>query len=95
MRAADIAVQPCHTLETLPNDEHLQAVGLIKTEEHPSEGKVAAIRSTVRFNDAYPPLREAAQPKGWETRAVLREAGYSEEEVKELMSAGAAVSTRP
>lgn len=93
MRAADIAVQPCHTLESLPNDEHLKAVGLIKTEQHPTEGTVAAIRTTIRFDDAYPPLRSPSQPKGWETRSVLLDAGYSPEEVTALLSEGAAIES--
>ncbi len=93
MRAADIAVQPCHTLESLPNDEHLRAVGLIKTEQHPTEGTVAAIRTTIRFDDGYPPLRSPSQPKGWETRSVLLDAGYSPEEVSALLNEGAAIES--
>lgn len=93
MRSVDIAVQPCNTLESLPEDEHLQAVGLVSTEQHPTEGKVAAIRSTIRFDDAYPPLRSPSQPKGWETRSVLLDAGYSPEEVATLIDEGAAVAS--
>lgn len=93
MRSVDIAVQPCNTLESLPEDEHLQAVGLVSTEQHPTEGKVAAIRTTIRFDDSYPPLRSPSQPKGWETRSVLLDAGYSPEEVATLIDAGAAVTT--
>lgn len=90
MRSVDIAVQPCNTLESLPEDEHLQAVGLVSSEQHPTEGKVAAIRSTIRFDDTYPPLRGPSQPKGWETRSVLIDAGYSPEEVATLIDEGAA-----
>jgi crotonobetainyl-CoA:carnitine CoA-transferase CaiB-like acyl-CoA transferase len=90
LRSADIAVQPCHTLETLPKDEHLQAVGLIRNENHPTEGKVAAIRSTIRFDDTYSPLGSTSQPRGWETRAVLQEAGYTEADIDALIHEGAA-----
>jgi crotonobetainyl-CoA:carnitine CoA-transferase CaiB-like acyl-CoA transferase len=91
-RAVDIAVQPCHTLETLPKDEHLQAVGLISSETHPVEGKVTAIRSTIRFDGAYSPLGNTSQPRGWDTLALLREAGYLDEEVERLLAEGAAVA---
>ena len=94
MRLVDIAVQPCNTLESLPEDEHLQAVGLVSSEQHPTEGKVAAIRSTIRFDDTYPPLRGPSQPKGWETRSVLLDAGYSPEEVATLIGEGAALDSR-
>lgn len=94
MRSVDIAVQPCNTLESLPGDEHLQAVGLVSHEQHPTEGKVKAIRSTIRFDDTYPPLRSPSQPKGWETHSVLLDAGYSPEEVDVLIRDGAAISPR-
>ena len=95
MRSVDIAVQPCNTLESLPEDEHLKAVGLVSTEQHPTEGSVAAIRSTIRFDDAYPSLRSPSQPKGWETCSVLLDAGYSPEEVATLIDEGAAVASMP
>jgi crotonobetainyl-CoA:carnitine CoA-transferase CaiB-like acyl-CoA transferase len=38
LRNADLAVQPCHTLESLPRDTHLEAVGLIGFEDHPRRG---------------------------------------------------------
>ena len=95
LRAADIAVQPCHTLESLQRDPHLQAVGLIRFEEHPTEGKSAAIRSTIRFDQAYPSLRTPSQPHGWDTREVLREIGYADDEVEELLSVRAAIATTP
>jgi crotonobetainyl-CoA:carnitine CoA-transferase CaiB-like acyl-CoA transferase len=91
-RSADIAAMPCHTLESLPRDPHLAAVGLIRFEEHPTEGQSAAIRSTLRFDGTYPPLRAPSQPRGWETREVLQEAGCSAGQIEALIAAGAAVA---
>lgn len=90
---ADIAAQPCHTLETLPHDKHLSAVGLIQHEQHPTEGTTAAIRSSIRVNDSYLQLRESSQPKGWETKQLLKEMGYKDDEVDVLLASGSAVST--
>jgi crotonobetainyl-CoA:carnitine CoA-transferase CaiB-like acyl-CoA transferase len=95
LRAVDIAVQPCHTLETLQHDPHLEAVGLICFEEHPTEGKAAAIRSTIRFDETYSPRRTPSQPRGADTRKILEEIGYSMEEIEKLLSAGAAFATAP
>jgi crotonobetainyl-CoA:carnitine CoA-transferase CaiB-like acyl-CoA transferase len=95
LRAADIAAQPCHTLASLQHDPHLEAVKLISFEEHPTEGRTAAIRSTIRFDEAYPPLRTPSQPHGWDTRTLLQEVGYTGSEVQELVSSGAAIASPP
>jgi crotonobetainyl-CoA:carnitine CoA-transferase CaiB-like acyl-CoA transferase len=89
--AADIAAKPCHTLDTLPHDPHLTSVGLIAFEQHPTEGRCAALRSSIRFDDAYPPRGAPAQPRGWETEKVLREIGYSNADVEALVASGAAI----
>jgi crotonobetainyl-CoA:carnitine CoA-transferase CaiB-like acyl-CoA transferase len=90
---ADIASQPCHSLESLTQDKHLTAVGLIQQEQHPTEGKTAAIRASIRVNDAYLDLRDCAQPKGWETKQLLDELGYSADEVNALLASGSAVAS--
>ncbi len=92
-RAADIAAMPCHTLETLQADPHLEAVGLIRWEQHPTEGKAAAIRPTIRVDGTYPPDRNSSQPRGYETRAILEELGFAPNDTDALIAAGAAQST--
>jgi len=93
LQAADIAAQACHTLQTLPNDKHLKAVGLIQYEDHPTEGKTAVIRSSIKVDSAFLDLRETSQPKGWETQKLLEEMGYSADEVTALLAKGSAVAT--
>jgi crotonobetainyl-CoA:carnitine CoA-transferase CaiB-like acyl-CoA transferase len=90
-RAADIAAMPCHTLSTLRDDPHLAEVGLISSEEHPTEGKISVIRSTIRDQDGYPSPGGYAQPKGWETRQILEEIGLDSQEIDLMVSSGAAV----
>lgn len=90
LQAADIAAQPCHTLETLQHDPHLEAVGLIGFEQHPTEGWTAALRSSVSFEGAYPARRAPAQPRGADTRELLHEIGYGAEAVDAMIAAGAA-----
>jgi crotonobetainyl-CoA:carnitine CoA-transferase CaiB-like acyl-CoA transferase len=91
-QGADIAAMPCNTLETLQSDPHLEAVGLVTSEQHPVEGTASAIRSTIRFDDEYPPLRDPAQPRGAQTRAVLDELGFSPAEIDQLLGRGAAIA---
>jgi len=89
---ADIAVKPCHTLETLPRDPHLMAVGLLQDDTHPTEGKITAIRPTIRFDDEYCSPGSYAQPRGWETRSVLADLDYDTAEIDALIEAGAVIS---
>lgn len=91
LQRADIAVKPCHTLDTLPGDPHLQHVGLLQADEHPTEGKTVAIRSTISFDSVYPPLPSFAQPRGWDTRAILVDMGYTSCEIENLLAEGTAV----
>jgi len=93
LRAADIAVQACHTLESLQQDAHVKAVGLISHEDHPTEGRTAAIRSSISFDEAYPSLRSPSQPRGWETEAILGELGFDRAAVAAMVASRAAFTT--
>ena len=80
-KAADLPAMPCHTLETLPNDPHLKAVGLLGFENHPTEGRTTVIRSTIKVDGNYPSARSTAVPNGWDTNDLLQELGYSLSEI--------------
>lgn len=90
---ADIAVQPCHSLDTLQHDKHLKAVGLITQESHPTEGKTAAIRSSIRVNDEYLDKRSSSQPKGWDSKLILSELGFVEEKIDSMLASGSVISS--
>jgi crotonobetainyl-CoA:carnitine CoA-transferase CaiB-like acyl-CoA transferase len=81
-RTADLPAMPCHTLETLPQDAHLKAVGLLDFENHPTEGKTAVIRSTIQVDGQYPSARSSAVPCGWDSMGILEELGYTTTEVE-------------
>jgi crotonobetainyl-CoA:carnitine CoA-transferase CaiB-like acyl-CoA transferase len=92
--AADIASKPCHTLETLRKDPHLNAVKLFVGDSHPTEGKTVAIRSPIRVDEGVMAMPDFAQPKGWETRQVLADLAYDQIQIEQLISNGAAIVTR-
>jgi len=89
---ADIAAQPCHTLDTLQHDKHLKAVGLISPESHPTEGRVAALRASIKVNDAYLDKRSTSQPKGWDSEPILTEMGFTPEQIEAMLTSGSVVS---
>jgi crotonobetainyl-CoA:carnitine CoA-transferase CaiB-like acyl-CoA transferase len=88
-RSIDLPAMPCHTLDSLMHDPHLQAVKLVGQEVHPTEGPVAVIRSTIQFDGVFPPSRSCAAPKGWDTREILNELGYTKEETEQMVDSNA------
>ena len=90
LQAHDIPCMPCHTLESLLADPHLSAVGLLESGQHPTQGEIREIRSTVRMSGFEPSTRLPAPHIGEHTAAVLAELGYSPGEVAGLLDCGAA-----
>ena len=88
--AEDVPAMPCHTLETLTLDPHLQAVGLIEPGLHPTEGAVRMIRPTVLHDGQTAPAGRPASPIGHDTRAVLAEAGFTPGQIDGLIASRAA-----
>jgi crotonobetainyl-CoA:carnitine CoA-transferase CaiB-like acyl-CoA transferase len=81
-RKVDLPAMPCHTLDTLTNDPHLKAVELINFENHPTEGKTAVIRSTIQVDGQYPSARSSAAPCGWDSKEILTDLGFNENEIE-------------
>ncbi|MDB5430845.1 MAG: caiB [Caulobacter sp.] len=92
--AVDVPAMPCHTLESLQEDPHLTAAGLIVREAHPTEGAVRGLRPTIVMDGGYAPLGEPAQAIGWETRGVLAECGVAAGAIEDWVQQGAAVDGR-
>jgi len=88
--AADVPAAVCHTLETLPEDPHLAAVGLLVAETHPTEGAITSIRPTMLEDGVASPPGPPARAQGADTRAVLAEAGLTDADIAALIETGAA-----
>jgi crotonobetainyl-CoA:carnitine CoA-transferase CaiB-like acyl-CoA transferase len=91
-RAADLAAMPVHSIESLAHDSHLTAVGLITQENHPTEGKTAVLRSSIRADGDYLSPRTPSAPRGWDTADILEELGFTALESKAFFEQGAALS---
>lgn len=93
-RDADIAAMPCHTIETLQSDPHLQSVGLFGREEHPTEGETITLRSTIVVDGKAATIAGGPQPKGWESAAVATDLGFSPEQIDALFANNTLISNR-
>jgi crotonobetainyl-CoA:carnitine CoA-transferase CaiB-like acyl-CoA transferase len=70
-----IPCMPVLSLEQLPDDEHMKAVGMFGHAEHPSEGAYKTIRAPVSFSSAPFRIRRHAPRLGEHTAEILREIG--------------------
>jgi crotonobetainyl-CoA:carnitine CoA-transferase CaiB-like acyl-CoA transferase len=95
LEAADIPCGPVNPLAELPADAQLSAVDFFPLAEHPSEGSIRMVRSPVRFGEADWALRHPAPRLGQHSRAILREAGYGEREIDDLLARRIAIEAAP
>jgi crotonobetainyl-CoA:carnitine CoA-transferase CaiB-like acyl-CoA transferase len=91
-RAADLAAMPVHSIESLAHDPHLVAVGLMTQEDHPTEGRITVLRSSILADGATLSPRTPSAPRGWDTVGVLQDIGFSGPAVQALLDDGAAIS---
>jgi crotonobetainyl-CoA:carnitine CoA-transferase CaiB-like acyl-CoA transferase len=81
----DVPAFPVTTLEGLFDDPHLQKVGFFEFEDHPTEGKLRQMRSSVIFGGSYAaPYMRPAPHLGEHTREVLAEVGLDSDEIDRI-----------
>jgi crotonobetainyl-CoA:carnitine CoA-transferase CaiB-like acyl-CoA transferase len=79
---AGIPCMPVHSLEDLPDDQHVRAVGLFSIAIHPTEGPYRVVRRPVTFSNAPFKIVRHAPNLGEHTAEVLREAGLANAEIE-------------
>jgi crotonobetainyl-CoA:carnitine CoA-transferase CaiB-like acyl-CoA transferase len=90
LEKADIPVQRMNSLQDLLDDPHLEAIGYFQMREHPSEGRIRSMAVPSEWSESAPGYRRPAPRLGEHTREVLLEVGFSEKEIQNLISSGAA-----
>jgi crotonobetainyl-CoA:carnitine CoA-transferase CaiB-like acyl-CoA transferase len=90
LQRGDIPVQKMNSLDDIVADPHLAAIDYLRTVEHPSEGRIRALAVPSEWSESTPEYRRHAPRLGEHTREVLKEAGFSDASIDELMASGAA-----
>jgi crotonobetainyl-CoA:carnitine CoA-transferase CaiB-like acyl-CoA transferase len=89
LREADIPSAPMKTVGDVLNDPHLAATGFFKESEHPSEGRLREMTLASHWSGADEMPHRPAPRLGEHSAEILREAGYSDAEIKALAAGGA------
>ena len=91
LTAGDIPWMPMNTLDELIDDPHLAATGYFVAVEHPSEGAIRTTAVPTRFSVSQPQMRRHAPRFGEHSAELLREAGYSDDEIARMAADGVTV----
>jgi crotonobetainyl-CoA:carnitine CoA-transferase CaiB-like acyl-CoA transferase len=89
---ADIPHAPLHDLDSLIDDPHIAAVGLLQSVEHPTEGTLRVAGPAATWSRTPPSIRQYPPHLGEHGGEVLREAGFSDGEVDALVAEGALIN---
>ena len=85
LNAADIPVMPMHTPSSLVTDPHLEASGFFQLVDHPTEGKLRMMKPTLSWSEGPLTIRSLPPSLGQHSAEILREAGYSNEDITEMV----------
>lgn len=94
LTAMDAASVPCTRINTpadLLADPHLNDVGFWQQYDHPKEGRLRTMAFPVNFSRSPAEIRRHAPDQGEQTREVLQGLGYTDEQITEMLRAGAAI----
>jgi crotonobetainyl-CoA:carnitine CoA-transferase CaiB-like acyl-CoA transferase len=95
LTAHDIPCVPALEIGDLIENEHITAVGLVQETDHPSEGKIRFAGPPASWSKTCPGVYRHAPRLGENTRSILLEAGYTGEEIEELLASGSAKEAQP
>jgi crotonobetainyl-CoA:carnitine CoA-transferase CaiB-like acyl-CoA transferase len=79
---------PLHDLDGLIDDPHLAAVGLLQSIEHPTEGTLRVAGPAATWSKTPPSIRQYPPRLGEHGREILREAGFTEDEIGAFVAEG-------
>ena len=94
LEARDVPCAPVMTRREMIRHPQIEANGLIVENAHPVAGRLRQTRPPAQFSETPPEYRFGAPLLGGDTAEVLREAGYSNEEIATLLASGAAADAK-
>jgi formyl-CoA transferase len=88
MNAAGVPCGPILTIDQVFANPQVQHLGMAQTVQSPHYGALDLVRAPMRLSRTSTSLRRAAPAPGEHTQEVLREYGYSDDEIRQLEDTG-------
>lgn len=90
LEEADVPAMPMHDFEGVLKDPHLEATDFFRLVEHPSEGTIRTMAVPAKWSRSPANPTRHAPRQGEHSEEILREAGFSDEEIADLLARGVA-----
>ncbi len=90
----DVPAMPYHTLDSLLEDPHLADIGFFELKDHPTEGKIRNMRLPNQWSCDTRREWNPAPKLGQHSVEILREVGYTDAEIEQLIASGATIDGR-
>ncbi len=94
LEEADVPNGPATKFDDLEDDPHVQAVDFFQIHDHPTEGRIRLTRPSAKFSETPSEIRTLPGHLGEHSVEILREAGYSDTDIAEMLDEGTSVDGR-
>jgi crotonobetainyl-CoA:carnitine CoA-transferase CaiB-like acyl-CoA transferase len=94
LEKADVPAGMVHSIDTLPQDEHLADVSFFRKVEHPVEGTKYELNNPNKFSAGLRNEQTVAPYLGGDSIAILSELGYAQAEIDEMVQSKITIDGR-
>jgi len=93
--AADVACGKVRSIGDIVQEPHVQARGILEEADHPALGKLVTVKTPIFFSGKGSLFRRYAPMLGEHTKEILKELGYSDQKIQDLISRGVILQYEP